>query len=58
MVSSIHVHVLHLMYYLLLQECRLYGLRKVLTTVTWVPMLAGSYDVRVCINGSVAGKAL
>ena len=46
------------MYYLLLQECRLYGLRKVLTTVTWVPMLAGSYDVRVCINGSVAGKAL
>ena len=26
-------------------------------TVTWVPMLAGSYDIQVCINGSVAVKA-
>ena len=34
------------------------AVRKVLTTVTWVLMLPCSYDVRVCINGSVAGKAL
>ena len=27
-------------------------------TVTWVPTSAGSYDVRVSIDGSVAGKVL
>ena len=27
-------------------------------TVTWVPTSAGSYDIRVCIDGSVAGNIM
>ena len=27
-------------------------------TVTWVPTSPGSYDIRVCIDGSLAGTSL